>query len=339
MANVFGTAGNDFLVGTPDADDISGLAGDDILSGGAGDDVLRGGPGRDTQDGGPGFDIYVYDSVGDSPFQQNLVQNGSFELGPEPGFYLPLNPGSMDINGWEVTRGQIDYVGTDWVSSDGNRSLDLNGTPGVGGVAQTFATIPGQTYHVSFDLAGHYSGLIQYMEVNAAGQSQVFTLLSGTDPNNLGWKGQTWDFTATAPQTTLEFRSLQPDYPYGGPALDNVVVTGASGNSDYEQSDRIVSEPHLDPSGLTLGEPIALTMDANAEIAGLQAFTFMGTNAPADGQGAAKTWVADGFDPTDSSFKPITIVYASIDSDNTPEMAILVDDGAITAANWFDWFV
>lgn len=158
---------------------------------------------------------------------ENILRNGSFEEGTDPGVYLPLNPGSKGITDWEVTRGGIDYVGTDWVSSEGNRSIDLNGTPGVGGVAQAFTTTPGHKYDVSFDLAGHYSGLLQTMRVSAAGQSADFSFQSGTDPKQLGWKEYTWDFTAKDPQTTIEFSSLQTGYEYGGPALDNVVVTDA----------------------------------------------------------------------------------------------------------------
>ena len=116
-------------------------------------------------------------------------------------------------------QGGIDYYGTGWVSEDGNRSLDLNGTPGVGGIQQTFATTLGQTYEVSFYMAGHPSGLLQTMEVSAAGQHKDFTFQSGKDQNHLGWQKDTWDFTANASQTTLQFYSLQTGYPYGGPAL------------------------------------------------------------------------------------------------------------------------
>lgn len=172
-------------------------------------------------------DFVLSSSNAGKPPGENVLQNGSFEDGPDPGAYLPLNPGSKDITGWEVTRGQIDYVGTDWVSSNGNRSVDLNGTPGIGGVAQTFTTTPGHKYHVSFDMAGHYSGLLQTMRVSAAEQSADFSFQSGTDPQHLGWKGNTWDFTAKDPQTTLEFSSLQTGYTYGGPALDDVMVTEA----------------------------------------------------------------------------------------------------------------
>lgn len=67
--------------------------------------------------------------------EKNLIQNGSFESGvniPDNPGYLPLSPGSTAINNWTVIRGGIDYYGTGWVASNGHRSLDLNGTPGVG---------------------------------------------------------------------------------------------------------------------------------------------------------------------------------------------------------------
>src|SRR4051812_27688136 len=73
-------------------------------------------------------------------------------------------------------------------------------------------------------MAGHYSGLLQTMEVRAAGQAKDFTFQSGKDRTHLGWQSNTWTFTANTPQTTLAFYSLQAGYPYGGPALDNVVV-------------------------------------------------------------------------------------------------------------------
>lgn len=173
--------------------------------------------------------------------QANLLQNGSFELGPNPGSFLPLNPGDTSINNWTVISssvpgggGGIDYLGTGWRSSDGSRSLDLNGTPGVGGIYQDFTTTPGQKYVVSFDLAGHPSGLFQTMKVSAIAlgsstgfptQEAMFSFQSGTDQNNLGWQRQTWEFTAETPQTRLQFESWQIGYRFGGPALDNVSVS------------------------------------------------------------------------------------------------------------------
>lgn len=162
----------------------------------------------------------------------NLIQNGSFELGVDPGPFLPLNPGSTAIDNWVVTRAQIDYY-TGWEAADGVRSLDLNGTPGVGGIAQTFNTTVGLQYLVNFALAGHNSGLLQTIGVTAAGQSTQFSFQSvpfvPDDPlPKLGWVTKSWEFTAVDTQTTLEFFSLQSDYPFGGPALDDVSVVPVS---------------------------------------------------------------------------------------------------------------
>src|SRR5947208_3622044 len=82
----------------------------------------------------------------------NLLVNGSFEEGPDPGEqgWKPLDKGSKAIKGWEVTRGQIDLVSTHWEAADGKRSIDLHGSPGYGGVKQTFKTKKGQKYQVTF---------------------------------------------------------------------------------------------------------------------------------------------------------------------------------------------
>jgi choice-of-anchor C domain-containing protein len=168
-------------------------------------------------------------AIYDPNSQVNLITNGSFEIGPDPDPYLPLDPGSTAITGWTVTRDQIDYVAS-WVDADGERSLDLNGSPGVGGIAQTFSTIAGQQYLVSFALAGNTYYIrtpIKQLRVSAAGQSEVFSFdTTGFSDDNMGWVNKTWVFTATASTTTLEFYSLsiEPENAVSGPALDNISV-------------------------------------------------------------------------------------------------------------------
>lgn len=154
----------------------------------------------------------------------NLIQNGSFETGTNPGSYTTLPTGSTAINNWTVTSGDIDYIGSYWIASDGVRSIDLNAlVPGA--IAQTFNTTIGQNYLVTFDLAGHPGGgpIIKTMTVEAAGQSEDFSFnITGKTFSNMEWTPQSWQFTANDNQTTLEFTSLT-DSPYG-PALDNVAV-------------------------------------------------------------------------------------------------------------------
>jgi choice-of-anchor C domain-containing protein len=137
------------------------------------------------------------------------------------------------LDGWVVTRATVDYIGGAWPGLDGACSLDLDGTPGFGGVAQDFVTTPGQEYRISFSMAGNP---LQYdpsepdlklMRVSAAGSFADFSFL--TDVNDNSWESHEWFLTALGAQTTLEFYSLdaaEAGYSgFFGPALDNVVVT------------------------------------------------------------------------------------------------------------------
>jgi choice-of-anchor C domain-containing protein len=162
----------------------------------------------------------------------NLIRNGSFESGTAAlNQYRPINPNSIAINDWTVTKGQVDYIGAEWKASDGKRSIDLDGTPGPGGIAQTFATVPNQRYQVKFDLAGNAlrglrdSAPIKQVRVSAAGQSADFSYdVRGRNYGNPSWQPETWTFTATGTQTTLTFSSLSPAPSYLGPIIDNVAV-------------------------------------------------------------------------------------------------------------------
>ena len=157
----------------------------------------------------------------------NLIRNGSFEsssLNPGRGF-ISVGTGSTAINNW-TTTGPIDYIGGLWQASDGGRSLDLNSSS-TGGISQTFDTIVGQNYTVTFDLAAHpdrRGSINKSMRVSAAGDSEVFTFnRTGKSTLNMGWETNTWMFSATGSSTTLSFIS-NIGGPYG-PTLDNVSVT------------------------------------------------------------------------------------------------------------------
>lgn len=161
----------------------------------------------------------------------NLLVNGSFEQ-PAGGERRGLRMNSTYIPGWVVTRDTIDYFGGLYTCSDGSYCMDLDGDPGYGSIAQTFATTPGVTYTVTFDLAGNPDGppLTKRLRVLAAGQQAEFSFtMSGTTQANPGWIPLTWSFTASAATTTLEFQSLDTTGSYYGPLLDNVRVLGGAG--------------------------------------------------------------------------------------------------------------
>ena len=93
------------------------------------------------------------------PAHANLITNGSFETGAyvdNGSGFMNLNSGSTVIDGWLVSTGNIDWIGSLWQAGEGTRSLDMTGT-NTGGISAStsFATIIGQLYHLSFALSGN----------------------------------------------------------------------------------------------------------------------------------------------------------------------------------------
>ena len=155
--------------------------------------------------------------------------NGSFEGGTFTSSFITVPGGnSTTINGWVVTGNSVDYIGSYWAAQAGSQSIDLNGN-GQGGIQQTFDTVVGQLYNVSFWLAGNTAGqpTVKSVQVGATGaDSSIFTFdTTGLSlPNNMGWKNYNYQFTAgPGPSTTLSFASLNPGS--FGAALDNVAVS------------------------------------------------------------------------------------------------------------------
>lgn len=190
---------------------------------------------------------------------ENLLQNGSFEQTINIGTdgFEPLQAGEKAIEGWEIIKapdappvdantvydidiiGQVEGSSQFWGGSDGIQSVDLNGSPGYGGVEQTIETEPGQKYSVTFDMAGNPQSpegeKVKQIKVQALGKgleaSEIFSFdTTGKTVENMGWEQKTWEFTATSEETTLQFvtevneaEGINTD-PLRGPALDNVVV-------------------------------------------------------------------------------------------------------------------
>jgi len=164
-----------------------------------------------------------------------VFTNGSFEAGPTPGSFVTLNNGDTSITGWTVVNGDIDYIGSYWLASDGTRSLDLlNGNNTVGGIAQTFDTAGGQLYHVDFDMAGNPDGppVIKNLDVDVADAiNGNLALYSGSflfdssasSHGSMGWVTYGFDFVAGSASSTLRF--VSGDTGFFGAALDNVTVT------------------------------------------------------------------------------------------------------------------
>ncbi len=144
---------------------------------------------------------------------QNLIQNGDFEQGPAQMFQwgVNLSAGDAGLPGWTIVAGDVDAVYSNfWNPYSGAVSIDLNGfVPGT--IAQSFPTIPGGRYALTFALAGNPYSLptLKHLLVSVGNQSSAFVFdNTGTDATNMGWQRPAIEFIADATMTTLMFQSL-----------------------------------------------------------------------------------------------------------------------------------
>ena len=172
------------------------------------------------------------------PAHANLLVNGSFEQGAfvnQGNQTMSLAAGSIVIDGWTVLTDPTAWINAGnpfgLAASDGSRFLDLTnysaGAP-FAGMSQSFATMAGATYTLSFDLGGSNAwGRPDALIASAAGTSATFTTgpASAATPNN-DWYHESMTFTATGATTTL---TLQGSAGFNYIGLDNVSVVLSSG--------------------------------------------------------------------------------------------------------------
>jgi len=171
------------------------------------------------------FDLDQNGQPDEKVWGMNIVANGSFEEDNtyNPGGWVALAAGNTTVTGWQV-RQAVDWIGTTWAASEGQRSIELNATH-AGVIAQTLITEPGRWYRVQFAMAGNplsEPGL-KTLRVTAGDESQEFTFdTTGRTPTEMGWQTMDWQFRPQQRLTTIKFASLVPTG--AGPAIDNVVV-------------------------------------------------------------------------------------------------------------------
>jgi choice-of-anchor C domain-containing protein len=151
------------------------------------------------------------------------IVNGSFEGSTPVGSFMTLPTNSALIDGWTVSAGSVDWIGTYWSAYDGARSVDMNGAS-PGALTQVVATTANVDYVVTFYLAGNpdCGSTTKTLTVGATGGAPGTYSFStaGTSRTAMGWSAATYSFTATSDSTTLTIASTTPGA--CGPALDQV---------------------------------------------------------------------------------------------------------------------
>jgi choice-of-anchor C domain-containing protein len=163
-------------------------------------------------------------AVSAAPFR-----NGSFEnSAQDPGSATRYDEGDQRITGWTVLPNSIDYVGTESPASEGSRSIDLVGNNSRGGIMQSFDTLPGARYLVTFAVAGNPVGPppIKMLTVTVGTETSRFLFdTTGKSLERLGWTDHQMTFVAVASTTTIMFTADTTGQGCCfGPMLDNVSV-------------------------------------------------------------------------------------------------------------------
>lgn len=175
---------------------------------------------------------------------QNLVTNGGFEQPPTgTAEFLVFNPGDLTLPGWEIIFGGVDVVQQNFFGSpayEGTQFLDLDGSPGPGGVTQEMATTPGVSYEFSFAYANNPTSsfsvnFAQARIYDSAGDlfAPVVFSHSTSVSGNLDWSLYTTTFTASEALTRLEFLSFSPGPSSGGILLDKISVVAVPEPSGF----------------------------------------------------------------------------------------------------------
>ena len=160
--------------------------------------------------------------------QATLITNGTFEAYTGAAFtngFQTVNAGSAALVGWTVSGTSVDIIEGAYGAVTGY-SIDMLGSPGPGAISQSFATVTGQGYTLSFDLSvNNGSSNNNALYVDLTGSSQV--AFAGSTP----FTTQTLNFVATGTLTTLMFTSGASGY--SGAVIDNVSVSAVPEPETY----------------------------------------------------------------------------------------------------------
>ena len=160
----------------------------------------------------------------------NVLINGGLETSltatqPDDLVYASPSMNSNALPGWTITSGTVDIVPNSYFqAAQGNFSVDLIGTPGIGSIAQTFATTPGDLYRLTFEFSvnpenkSKEKNTTKVLQVEALGANGSSVLASQTWQDTVGtrtrtnmeYQQKTFTFTADGTSATLTLAALAP---------------------------------------------------------------------------------------------------------------------------------
>lgn len=207
-------------------DRVNGLEGDDLIDTGLGNDILNGGRGDDNLFGGEGDDVLNLedgDDYAEGGFGADIVNGGAGDdviYGDNNGLNLLAETASA------TTFQELSQEGS-WTFSD-----DL----GQETISQSAATVAGETYKISFDLAANLSGGHSAAMVEVLWNGEV---VETVQTNSGAYTTFEIDVVSTGEDGDLSFRAVEPvdaiEYDYSGEIV-SFEKTMTIGGTDVEVS-------------------------------------------------------------------------------------------------------
>ena len=184
--------------------------------------------------------IGVYAPIG---AQENIVQNGDFEVPPAETPRMGLPPEQFKayakgetFGGWTVdptAEQSIRHIGTIWQAASGQQSVVLSDS-GAGAIYQDVPTTAGQAYRLRFAMSGSpeagSAGADMRMQVSFGStvlpefRLDLNNVPGGHSAQNMGWQYFEREVTAITTTTRLRFASLILGAG-DGPTVDDVSIT------------------------------------------------------------------------------------------------------------------
>lgn len=329
--NVLGTGGNNRIWGNGGDDWLRGVGGNDTLEGGAGNDIIDGGTNSDQMSGGLGDDVFYVDHIADSVFEN--AAEGTDEVRTSVNNYtLGANLENLRLQGGAVV-GTGNALANTIIAGVGPATL--NGLAGDDTIFGSGAgdTIDGGANNDSLygrngndNIQGGAGDDLIRGEIGSdtltggLGNDQIFgdegidTLFGGDGDDDLRGGLQNDTLYGNVGADTLRGEDGN-DNLYGGSGRD--FFTGGAGNDNFYFENG-------DFSGTTAATADRITdfvqgadrirlnlVDANANVAGDQAFSFIGTGAFTGVAGQLR-YVSGA----------TTMIYGDVNGDGTADFAI-----------------